>query len=260
MDFTDLATLAGQDLTTEQATEAIAAILTTFPKLHTSIRQEGFRAGLSMTKLEYEKEDKTGKLDKALASIATHDASMAERDEQIASLSKEKPDVATMQAEHNLLIKGLQDKQAQLAEKSLTKEAEYTTTLLAKDREIFQADLERKFQGMSLKPRELRFAVSETRSRFKRDGDEWKVYEEDGVTPLLVDDQSTAVDVLAASYAGPLPKEAFIDKRNHGLDGEFKGASGGSSTMHVTRFREMSPQAKMDFAKAANKSGGELVD
>lgn len=259
MDLSELTALQGQDLTAEQLTEGIAAVKAALPKLHTEIRQSGWRAALSKTKAEYETEDKTGKLDQALAQIETLRADLDVKDEEITTLSEGQPDLAKQKAESDLVIKGLQEKLKASQSLLETSQAEFKETLAAKDVDRFKADLTIAFKDLRLKPREVLMAAATTGNRYSLEGGTWRVYEEDGKTPILVDDETTPVKALAESYASKLPKDAFEDARQRGPEFSQVGKDG-SRTMKMSDYSQKPVGEQMKLGQQAAKGELKLID
>ncbi len=264
MDLSQLPALADQTepLKPEQVAEAIAAIRAALPKVHADLRQEGFRAGLSTTKEDYEKADKTGLLDKALADLKAKEAVVVERDERIRQLSDASPEHARQLVEKDLQLEAqLEKHRVELERASTHLQAEQAISEGLRETG-FKADLRTALDDLHLKPDPAELATYKLENRWKREGDAWKVYEEvvkDGtkiMVPILADANQSQAEALAASYAGTLPQGAFLDTRNLGPDGIYKRGSLQSNTMHVGDFLKMTPQAQADYTA----KGGRPVD
>ncbi len=247
MDLHELATLKGDALT-----EAVKTLKTEDPAAHATykaIHQIGFRAGHARGESDASGEWQTKHTTSEEALTAAR-ADLEAAQSRIKELSEAQPDVATLQGAYTAELDALSAKVLALEAEKKTSQEAHARELDARDRSVFGGEVKSLLQASGLRPREVLIGTKLLEDRFARNGGAWKLYEDDGKTPIPYAETDDPASVLVASYTASLPKEAFTDNRPKGPGFRHDGETGGK-VISTEAFLKLTPQEQAQVGMQA---------
>lgn len=194
--------------------------------------------------------------------LATKDTEIAALNTRIEGLTKDKPDVAALEAQHATAISTLRAQH-----KTEVDGLKQTNQAMLQDRD--RADLERMLVGAGVEPKYARVHARdpEVQKRLKYDKDgKLSVLQKDGALPFDAPEGKTGMDLLVAELVADTDPLFITSGADRGSDtGNSNNRGGGAGSNFFKGIREQAAQEQTterpkDFTPAAQRLGGRPIN